>query len=181
MSLSRQTTIVPGRDVELRSSDSTRDRFGSLGSPIAPIVSISEASSEGTTAVRTTGEPNCTSRVLQNFSTVRERNTKRKGSRFLDPWREEDFEHAQTLENTRKWIDSTSSGRNKVKGIASALLRGNRPPDDDLFRLAIHFFPPRGEIQIQVLDFCDGYTNRYDAALRDLGHCKNAQKPSVMI
>jgi hypothetical protein len=115
-----------------------------------------------------TDEPPCTTTTLQNFSRVRERNKKRSVIKNNDPGFKEDQEVAPLLKQLRDWKNSQDTG--PFSWFTSK--RYPRPSDDSLERLALHYFPLRGDLRVRVIDFKNGKSQQHEArTLGELADC----------
>jgi hypothetical protein len=115
-------------------------------------------------------EPLCTTKTLQNFSAVRQRNQRRRLTKDDDPEIKEVHEMAPLLQRLRDWRDSKDSG------LLSWLTtrRQPRPPDDELEKLALHYFPARGDLRVRVIDYGNGWARPHQA--RTLGEVANCNE-----
>jgi hypothetical protein len=115
-------------------------------------------------------EPPCTTTTLQNFSRVRQRNKQRKGTKDDDPWIEEDQKVAPLLQKLRAWRDS----KNREISRLFTSRRQTRPRDDELEKLALHYFPARGDLRVRIIDFGNGWAKMHEA--RTLGEVVNCEE-----
>jgi len=115
-------------------------------------------------------EPICTTKVLQNFHKVSERNVLIAPTKLIDPWAEEDRRQAKSLRRLRRWKEAQDGGLwGKIKDAS----RSERPSDAELMRLVFHHFPSPGDFPVRIVDFYDGRTVRHDVPLSTcLEHCR---------
>jgi hypothetical protein len=174
----------PQEDIPLTPQVSPRTQpvieYSNFLSPNIAQASTSSSDQPTTNTIASTGpwsaeivaqldEPPCTTTTLQNFSRIRQRNQQRKGIKDDDPWIEEDREVAPLLRKMRAWRDSTNGG---LSSLFSSN-RQSRPPDDELEKLALHYFPTRGDLRVRVIDFGNGWAKMHEA--RTLGEVMNGE------
>lgn len=104
-------------------------------------------------------EPSCTTSVLQQFSLVRERNAKRAPVRDKDPWKDSYARLNPSLQKLKDWKGANHDGLwNSLKAS-----RIPKPTDDELEKLALHYFPPRGTLKVRIVDFGNGFSRIHHA------------------
>jgi hypothetical protein len=121
-------------------------------------------------------EPPCTTTVIQNFKIVRERNDRRKHTKHHDPWADNRIEHEKTLAELRRWSRSLAPGflnHVKTKYRNEPGRRKLRPSKERLVKLALHYFPLRGDIRIRIIDFGHGFSECHEAnSLKEVEGCE---------
>jgi hypothetical protein len=121
----------------------------------------------------------CTTRVLQNFKSVKLRNQLIAATRHVDAGAEEQLRQAETLERLRKWKAVHDGGLwgKLVSKVQPSLRHASRPSDEELECLVRHHFPTPGDIMVRVVDFYSDSSQRFDVTLRQcIDKCKS-RKP----
>ncbi|KEZ45401.1 hypothetical protein SAPIO_CDS1691 [Scedosporium apiospermum] len=116
-------------------------------------------------------EPLCTSKVLQRFKVVRQRNRLIAATKLRDPGAEDHRRHTETLKRLRKWKAVEDGGLwAKARAVVNVKERGapKRPGDEELMGLVLHHFPTPGDVTVRVVDFYGDHSRRYDVPMRAL-------------
>ena len=92
--------------------------------------------------------------------------------------------HKEVLERVKAWADEIAAKRHASplgvigRAIDRNLPKGLQrfkdpvlPPYSKLIDLAHHFFPPRGQLRVEVFDFGDGRAERSQTTLAEIRNC----------
>ncbi|KAF2431559.1 hypothetical protein EJ08DRAFT_586952 [Tothia fuscella] len=91
---------------------------------------------------------------------MRERNKRREPYKDRDPYTGEEDGINSILERLRKWEVACQAG------LFSRLTSGQRhkkPSDAELERLALHYFPARGDLRVRIVDYGNGFARTHEA------------------
>lgn len=165
-----------------------RDGWGSVSSDATSPSSLHYRGREDSTA-SFIPQSLPTSKDLAHFEKVVEDAIEQEQSEFarklaMEKRLAESDQHEEVLERVKAWADeiaaraSASPLRVIRRAIDRKLPKGLQrfedpvlPPYPKLIELAHHFFPPRGQLKIEIFDFGDGRAERSQTTLAEIRNC----------
>ena len=132
---------------------------------VPDVLETEKSAGESVTKFPSVGTKSILSNFSRKFSEPNSRQTVEKQNK-LDYHNSRDREQQAVLRRLQKWTEE----RAQPLGFRKLLnFKGVKPPQrNELLSLVKHYFPPRGEITVQVFDFANDHATRTEIPLGEV-------------